>query len=143
MCRCWLVILPGSPVTTVTGLLRVFIVDTVVSFSNLVSVALVWSRILMFSLCLGKFLWSYRYYRHMTLNFCMSILKPAWPFFHKTIEVCCSKAYYSIDLCTIQGIHVPLNSIKNRMQEAPLTVHHHSEDKYSFASVFTSVKWEE
>ena len=76
-------------------------------------------------------------------SFLHEYFKSCLAFFHKTIEVGCNKACYSVDLCTIQGIHVPLNSIKDRRQEAPLTAHHHSEDKYSFASAFASVKREE
>lgn len=74
--------LPGSPVTTATGLLTVFIIDSAVSFSGYNLSSLQNSFFfLIFSLCLRKFLLSFQHYRRTAYSFCMSILKSAYPSF--------------------------------------------------------------
>lgn len=79
-----LVILPGSPSTTATGLLTVFIIDSAVSFSGS-NLSLLQNSFffLIFSLCLRKFLLSFPHYKRTADRFCVSILKTAYPSFIK------------------------------------------------------------
>lgn len=67
-------ILLGSPVTTATGLLRVFIIDSAVSSNDFVPLTLVYnsSSFPVPFLCLREFLLLFQHCEYMAFNICMS-----------------------------------------------------------------------
>lgn len=143
-----LVIPPGSPVTTATGLLRAFIIDSTVPSSDFVPLTYLQSRILLPS---QSFFYASEnsYYRFNITNIWLLIsvecLKACLSFFHKTMGIWYKKAYYAVDLCATWGNHVLLNRIRKNAGGSTSSCPSLLQRQvfaYFLTPVSISVKWE-
>ena len=143
-----LVIPPRSPVTTATGLLRAFIIDSTVPSGVFVPLTYLQSRILLPSQ--SFFYASENSYYHFNITniwllISVEYLKTCLSFLHKTMEIWYKKAYYSVDLCTTWGNHAVLNRIRKNADGPPSScpsLLQRQEFAYFFTPVSISVKWE-